>query len=124
MQELIDGWRPASIQRRIITIHVLCTSCTNQAGFISLHVIHSVAIIWNLINLNYIKINRKHSKLSFLMYIHVLIKYSSNSTFKKEFGSLSINKSIETHFSISLKQCQNVEFKPGCTLNILETNII
>lgn len=128
MQELIDGWRPASIQRRIITIHVPCTSRTNQAGFISLHVIHSVAIIWNLINLNYIKINRKqnrkHLKLSFLMYIHVLIKYSSNSTFKKEFGSLSINKSIETHFSISLKQCQNVEFKPGCTLNILETNII
>lgn len=86
---------------------------------------HSVAIIWNLINLN-IEINRKHWKLNFLMYVQVLIKYSSNGTFKKEFGSLSLTtcKSIETYFSISLKQCRNVELKPGCTLNILETNVI
>lgn len=35
------------------------TTSTNQAGFLSQHIIHSVAIIWNLINLN-IKKNRKH----------------------------------------------------------------
>lgn len=56
------------------------------------------------------------------MYIHVLIKYSSNSTLKKKFGSLSINKSrpILAYFK-TMRKCW---IKTRMHLNILETNII